>query len=52
MKLKLEKLIVETFITSPDEPYPAPGTGGGGCVCLAPPCICTGAPDCTAPTDG
>lgn len=47
MKLTLEKLIVETFIISPDEPNPDPNTPGQGCICFAPPCICSAGPDCT-----
>jgi hypothetical protein len=51
MKLKLEKLLVASFITTPGEPSPGPVTPGNGCVCFAPPCICSAGPDCTDPTE-
>lgn len=48
-KLHVDALKIESFSivdpsdgrgTTPDKP-------GGGCICFAPPCICSAGPDCT-----
>jgi hypothetical protein len=48
LTLQVETLKVESFsaITDPAE---ARGTvqDPGGCICFAPPCICSAGPDCT-----
>ena len=48
-KLQAESLKVESFTTITDPTDPR-GTvkDHGGCICLAPPCICSAGPDCTA----
>jgi hypothetical protein len=42
-KLNAENLKVEAFETSPSQRDVAVD----GCICLAPPCICSAGPDCT-----
>lgn len=47
LKLDPGTLAVESFgtVDDPEEPVTDPG----GCICFAPPCICTAGPDCTCP---
>ena len=46
-RLSLESLAVESFPTTA-APRDARGTQApDGCVCLAPPCVCSAGPDCT-----
>lgn len=49
LKLHAEMLSVQSFSTT--EPSEPSGTvrDPGGCICFAPPCICTAGPDCTGP---
>jgi hypothetical protein len=51
LKLQAENLQVVSFDTIAD-PTETRGTvrDPGGCICFAPPCICTAGPDCTQPT--
>lgn len=48
-KLNPEILKVESFdtITDPTDPRGTVKDDPGGCICLAPPCICSAGPDCT-----
>jgi hypothetical protein len=45
--LQAEKLVVESFETfsTPDRTDTVEQIGG--CICFAPPCICSAGPDCT-----
>ncbi|HEX2079818.1 MAG TPA: hypothetical protein VHG08_19030 [Longimicrobium sp.] len=47
LKLKAEKLVVESFetFTTPEASDTVPQREG--CICFAPPCGCTAGPDCT-----
>lgn len=49
LKLEAESLKVESFGTITDPTDPSGGTvrDPGGCICFAPPCICSAGPDCT-----
>ena len=47
LTLKAEKLVVESFETFATPEATDTVQAIGGCVCLAPPCICTAGPDCT-----
>lgn len=48
-KLEAESLKVESFdtITDPTDPRGTVKDNPGGCVCFAPPCVCSAGPDCT-----
>jgi hypothetical protein len=48
-KLEAESLKVESFntITDPTDLRGTVADNPGGCICLAPPCICSAGPDCT-----
>jgi hypothetical protein len=52
-KLHVDALKIESFNTIAD-PTDVRGTvpdePGAGCICFAPPCICSAGPDCTAGT--
>lgn len=45
-KLQAEKLEVQSFQTITDPTDPRGTAEPGGCICFAPPCICTAGPDC------
>ncbi|HEX8391213.1 MAG TPA: hypothetical protein VF665_02555 [Longimicrobium sp.] len=51
LTLRIADLAVKSFTTI-TEPNTTVATDadrpGGGCVCFAPPCICSAGPDCTA----
>jgi hypothetical protein len=49
-KLQAESLKVESFdtITDPTDTRGTVKDNPGGCICFAPPCICSAGPDCTA----
>jgi hypothetical protein len=48
-KLEVASLKVEAFstITDPTSPTDTAVDQPNGCVCFAPPCVCTAGPDCT-----
>jgi hypothetical protein len=49
-KLEAESLKVESFgtITDPTDSVGTVKPNPGGCICFAPPCICSAGPDCTS----
>lgn len=51
-KLHVEALTVESFdtITDPTDVRGTVKPNPGGCICFAPPCICSNGPDCAATT--
>jgi hypothetical protein len=51
-KLHVEALKVESFntITDPTDVRGTVKPNPGGCICFAPPCICTNGPDCATTT--
>ena len=48
LQLKAEKLVVQSFVTLATVEGSDTVEQGNGCICFAPPCICTAGPDCTA----
>lgn len=46
LQLKAEKLVVESFETFPATDVSEDVHRPDGCICFAPPCICTAGPDC------
>lgn len=52
-KLEAESRKVESFdtITDPTDPRGTVKDNPGGCICFAPPCICSAVPNCTPGTE-
>lgn len=47
LTLKAEKLVVESFETFTTLEASDTVPQDNGCICFAPPCICSAGPDCT-----